>query len=161
MENENIFLVIKAAVVGIVGAFTAAFGWLGWLVLAWVFCMIIDYITGSWAAMAAGDWSSAEARAGIWHKGGMVAIVVVSALADGVLGAVINDSGLPMPMEYTVLLCPVVLMWYILTELGSIVENAGALGAPIPGWLAAAIQVLGSSVDKAGEAVTGDKDDNE
>ena len=49
---------------------------------------------------------------------------------------------------------------YILTELGSIVENAGALGAPIPGWLAAAIKVLGSSVDQAGEAVTGDQDDN-
>ena len=145
MENENIFLVIKAAVVGIVGAFTAAFGWLGWLVLAWVFCMIIDYITGSWAAMAAGDWSSAEARAGIWHKGGMVAIVVVSALADGVLGAVINDSGLPMPMEYTVLLCPVVLMWYILTELGSVAENAEAMGAPVPPFL---VRVLAAAKNK-------------
>ena len=30
---------------------------------------------------------------------------------------------------------PVVLVWYIFTELGSIAENAAAMGAPVPGWL--------------------------
>ena len=145
MENENIFLAIKAIVVGLAGAFTAAFGWLGWLVVAWVVCMVIDYLTGSAAAMATGNWSSAAARAGIWHKGGMVVIVVVAALADGVLGAVINDSGLPLPMEYTVLLCPVVLMWYILTELGSVAENAEAMGAPVPSFL---VKVLAAAKTK-------------
>ncbi len=145
MENENIFLAIKATVVGLAGAFTAAFGWLGWLVVAWVVCMVIDYLTGSAAAMATGNWSSAAARAGIWHKGGMVVIVVVAALADGVLGAVINDSGLPLPMEYTVLLCPVVLMWYILTELGSVAENAEAMGAPVPSFL---VKVLAAAKTK-------------
>lgn len=147
MENENIFLAIKAAVVGVAGAFTAAFGWLGWLVLAWVACMVIDYLTGSAAAMATGDWSSSAARAGIWHKGGMVVIVVVAALADGVLGAVINDSGLPLPMDYTVLLCPVVLMWYILTELGSVAENAEAMGAPVPSFLVKVLAAAKSKVE--------------
>ena len=33
MDNNNIFLAVKAAIVGIFGAFGAAFGWLGWLVL--------------------------------------------------------------------------------------------------------------------------------
>lgn len=42
---------------------------------------------------------------------------------------------------------PVVLVWYIVTELGSIVENAGALGAPIPAFLQAAIQSLNQAVD--------------
>jgi hypothetical protein len=27
------------------------------------------------------------------------------------------------------------LLWYIITELGSIIENAGKLGAPVPDWL--------------------------
>ena len=33
MDNSNIFLAVKAAIVGVFGAFGAAFGWLGWLVL--------------------------------------------------------------------------------------------------------------------------------
>ena len=31
MDKDNVFLWIKAAVAGLCGAFTAAFGWLGWL----------------------------------------------------------------------------------------------------------------------------------
>ena len=36
MNNDNVFLVIKAAVTAAIGAFGAAFGWFGWLLLAWV-----------------------------------------------------------------------------------------------------------------------------
>ena len=35
---------------------------------------------------------------------------------------------------------PVVLVWYLLTELGSILENALRLGAKVPGWLANLLQ---------------------
>ena len=50
MENSNIFVWIKGTVVVVCGAFVAAFGWLGWLVLAWAACMVLDWITGSSAA---------------------------------------------------------------------------------------------------------------
>ena len=162
MENNNVFLWLKAAVAAAAGAFGAAFGWLGWLVLAWVACMVLDYATGSFAALRAGEWSSKIARDGLWHKLGAIVAVLVAAILDGVIRLVLeNIPALELPFEYTVFVSVLVLVWYILTELGSIVENAGALGAPIPGWLAAAIKVLGSSVDKAGEAVTGDQDDSE
>ena len=144
MDNNNIFLAVKAAIVGIFGAFGAAFGWLGWLVLAWVACMVVDYISGSSAAMQAGQWSSAKARSGIWHKGGMLVVVVVAAVADNVLAlVVVNIPGLPI--EYTVLLLPMVLVWYVLTELGSILENAAAMGAPVPQFL---IRILASAKEK-------------
>ena len=158
MEHINGF---KAAVVAVLGCLTALWGWMGWLVLAWVACMALDYATGSAAALRAGEWSSKVARDGLWHKLGSVVAVLVAAILDGVVRLVLtNIPALELPFEYTVFVSVLVLVWYILTELGSIIENAGALGAPIPGWLAAAIQVLGSSVDKAGEAVTGDQDDN-
>ena len=151
MDNNNIFLAVKAAIVGIFGAFGAAFGWLGWLVLAWIGCMVVDYISGSSAAMKAGQWSSAKARSGIWHKGGMLVVVVVAAVADNVLALVLaNIPGLPI--EYTVLLLPMVLVWYILTELGSILENAAAMGAPVPEFL---IRILASAKEKV-EAATGE-----
>ena len=150
---------IKATVVGVLGCLTALWGWFGWLVLAWVACMVLDYATGSAAALRAGEWSSKAARDGLWHKLGAIVAVLVAAILDGVIRLVLeNIPALELPFEYTVFVSVLVLVWYILTELGSIVENAGALGAPIPGWLAAAIKVLGSSVDKAGEAVTGEQD---
>lgn len=152
MDNNNIFLVVKAAIVGIFGAFGAAFGWLGWLVLAWIGCMVVDYISGSSAAMKAGQWSSAQARAGIWHKAGMIVVVIVAAVADSVLSLVV--ASIPgISIEYTVLLLPMVLVWYILTELGSILENAAAMGAPVPEFL---IRILASAKDKV-EAATGEE----
>ncbi len=151
MDNNNIFLAVKAAIVGIFGAFGAAFGWLGWLVLAWIGCMVVDYISGSSAAMKAGQWSSAQARAGIWHKAGMIVVVIVAAVADNVLALVV--ASIPsISIDYTVLLLPMVLVWYILTELGSILENAAAMGAPVPEFL---IRILASAKEKV-EAATGE-----
>lgn len=151
MDNNNIFLAVKAAIVGIFGAFGAAFGWLGWLVLAWIGCMVVDYISGSSAAMKAGQWSSAQARAGIWHKAGMIVVVIVAALADAVLGMVAAEVP-GLPIDYTVLLLPMVLVWYILTELGSILENAAAMGAPVPEFL---VNILAAAKEKV-EVATGE-----
>ncbi|MBM6898301.1 phage holin family protein [Gemmiger formicilis] len=134
MENDNIFLAVKAAVVALMGAYGAAFGWLGWLILAWVGCMVLDWISGSAAAAAKGNWSSAVARAGIWHKGGMVVVVIVAAVADCVLGMAVAHFP-SLGVDYTVLVLPVILVWYIFTELGSIAENATGMGANVPAWL--------------------------
>lgn len=147
MEERNVFLWGKAAVCAACGAFTAAFGWLGWLIAAWAACMALDWLSGSAAAASRGQWSSAAARAGIWHKAGMMVVVLVSALTDAVLGmAAANLPGLELPFDGVVL--PVVLVWYIFTELGSIAENAAAMGAPVPGCL---VKILAEGKEKAGK----------
>lgn len=151
MESNNIFVWIKAAVAAVAGAFGAAFGWIGWLILAWVICMVLDWISGSAAAAAKGQWSSAAARAGIWHKTGMVVVVIVAGLADCVLGVAVQN--LPMlGIEYTVLVLPVILVWYVFTELGSIAENAVDMGAPVPGWLTKLLEVARNAADHQGDS---------
>lgn len=148
---------LKAAVAALCAALTALWGWFGWVVVAWIVCMIIDYATGSAAALRAGEWSSKSARDGIWHKLGSVVAVIVAAILDTVIGHLLaNVPGVELPFTYTVLLCPLVVIWYILTEAGSIIENAGALGAPIPAWLTKMIAVLESKVDDAGGKIGGD-----
>ena len=151
MENINAF---KAALAALGAALTALWGWFGWVVLAWIGLMLIDYITGSAAALRAGKWSSKTARDGIWHKLGSVVAVIVSAILDVVIGHLLaNVPGVELPFTYSVLLCPLVVMWYILTEAGSVIENAGALGAPVPAWLTKMIAALESTVDEAGESI--------
>lgn len=155
MNNDNIFLAVKAAVAAAIGAFGAAFGWLGWLVLAWAACMVLDYITGSAAAAKAGDWDSATARSGIWHKAGMIVVVIVATLCDMVVGIMVGNLPVNLPFTYETLILPIVLIWYIFTELGSIAENAVKMGAPVPSAL---VQLLKAG-KQAAEAVLPDVDD--
>lgn len=151
---------IKVAITALVGALSALWGGLGWLVVGWVACMAIDYISGSAAAAKAGEWSSAKARDGIWHKAGMILVVVVSAIADAVLAEVVEHFAVvQLPFELSGLICSVVLVWYIFTELGSITENAVAMGARVPSWLSKILEVSKKAIDAAGDAIASDKED--
>ena len=155
MNNVNEF---KAALAAAVAVLTALWGWFGWLVVLFVGCMAVDYLTGSAAAMRRGEWSSASARDGIWHKAGSIVVVLVAGAADLLIGTILTHiPGVTLPFEYTVLLCPLVVVWYTLTELGSIVENAVALGAPCPKWLEKILAAVKDSVDKAGDVTGGDE----
>lgn len=157
MEHIN---TLKAALSAFCAALTALWGWFGSLVLAWIACMAIDYITGSCAALRSGEWSSKVARDGIWHKLGAVVAVIVAGILDLLVGSLLaHFPGLSLPFSYEVFLCPLVVVWYILTECGSIIENAGALGAKIPGWLTRAVSALQSSVDEPGEGKDGGEPD--
>ena len=84
-----------------------------------------------------------------------MAAVTAAAILDGGLGLILDHiPALTLPFDYTVFLTVLVLVWYILTELGSIVENAGRLGAPLPAWLSKAIAALESGVDSTGAKLT-------
>lgn len=154
---------IKAALATGIAILTALWGWFGWLVVLFVVCMVADWVTGSAAAANQGKWSSAAARSGIWHKAGSLVVVLVAGAADLLLGMMLAHlPGITLPFEYTVLLCPVVLIWYILTELGSIIENAVALGAPCPKWLANVVDAAKDAVEETGsKIVPQQKEDND
>lgn len=147
---------IKAAVAGLLGLLTGLWGWFGWLVVGWIGCMALDYATGSMAAAKEGEWSSAKAREGIWHKCGMIVVVLVAAGADMLLSLVLAHLPLAeLPVQYAGLVCPVVLVWYIVTELGSMVENAAAMGAPVPRWLGKLLALSRDAAEQAGDSLGG------
>lgn len=149
---------IKAWVAALLGLLTGLWGWLGWLVVGWIFAMALDYLTGSMAAAKEGEWSSAKAREGIWHKGGMIVVVLVAAGADMLLSVVLANLPLvTLPFEYAGLVCPVVLVWYIVTELGSMAENAAVMGAPVPKWLLRLLALGKDAVDSAGDKLGGEE----
>ena len=134
--EHNIFLDVKILVMACVTAFTVAFGWLGWLVVGWVFIMLMDWGKGSWEECKNAEWASAVAREGSAHKGGMVAVVALAGLCDMMIGSVLAAAPtLPLPIDYSVMLLPIVLLWYIFTEAGSIVENVQAMGSTVPASL--------------------------
>ena len=150
---------IKAAMAGLVGLLTGLWGWMGWLAFGWVICMGLDYLSGSAAASRAGAWRSAKARDGIWHKAGMVFVVAVAGICDLVLRVMLaNIPMVALPFEYKCVLTPMILVWYIVEELGSVAENAAAMGAPVPKWLVGMLASVQETVDKAGEQATAGND---
>ena len=146
---ENNLLIWKTAIVTFFTALGAALGWKGIMLLVWIGVMLLDYISGTFAACKSGQWCSAKAREGLWHKAGMIIVILVAGIADIVMEIACNN--LQLGLAYTGLLLPLVLAWYIITELGSILENAVKLGAKVPGWLTKMLKISLATVDKIGE----------
>lgn len=138
---------IKGAATLLAATLTALWGWLGWAVIIWASCIVLDYASGTAAARKAGEWSSAVAREGLWHKLGEIFAVLVAALCDIALTVVLGGSGIHVGIEIGPIITPVVLLWYIITELGSIIENAGKLGAPVPAWLQKSLKDYKTKLD--------------
>lgn len=139
----------KAALVVAISTMGELLGWKGILMVAWVAAMAMDYLSGTMAACKEGKWSSAVARQGLWHKGGMILVVAVSGMADIVM--LILCDHIPVTISWPGLILPLVLGWYLLTELGSVLENAVRLGANVPQWLVKLLEAGVKALEKAGE----------
>ena len=144
---------IKAALTAAAAFGTALFGWVGWLIILWLLATALDYITGTCAAIYNRSWSSAAARQGLWHKLGSIFAVLVAAMCDIALNVVGDNLGIGVfDLGCRCMITPLVTVWYTFTELGSIVENAAAMGAPVPGFLKKLIvQVSSEAEDKTEE----------
>ena len=153
--NEHL-VAIKAAIAAAMYGLSAFLGGKGIMLVAWIAVMLLDYISGSAAACKEGEWSSKVARQGLWHKGGMLLVVTVSAIADVVMSVVC--AHLDWGIHWPGVVLPLVLAWYIITELGSILENAVKLGAAVPGWLTKLLKASLSAVDKAGGSVANEEE---
>lgn len=150
MKPDNIE---KVAGVGACGLWIALHGWLGWLLALYGICVMLDCITGNILALKEKKWNSSKARQGLWHKGGCIIMICVSALTDILLGLAIDHiSGLNLSTNFEMLITPIVLFWFTVSELGSIVENAASMGAPIPPVLKSVFEKIssasGTTIDK-------------
>lgn len=141
---------IKAAVAAAIAIVAELLGSVGVAVVIFAVCMALDYFTGSAAARAHGEWSSNIAREGLWHKAGEVAAVAVAALCDIAVKYVLSEPAAPLvgQVHYGGYLTIIVSVWYILTELGSVLENVAKLGAPVPEWLIKGVGRMKKKVDK-------------
>lgn len=145
---------IRAVIVTTVGFITALIGWAGWLFLIWAVLLFIDWITGSEAARSNGTWSSTISKLGRQKKKGCFYMVILAGILDGML-YLFSDvlSIISFPWSYKVILLPVVLLWYILIDAGSIIENIALMGAPVPAWLKRGIEKAQDAIDNQGDKI--------
>lgn len=162
MSAPDKALEIKAVITAGMSLVVAILGWVGIAVLIMIVCMLLDYITGTWAAKAHGEWSSAKARDGLWHKLGEIVALCVAALCDIAVGVILSSAAAPLIGDYhhRGYITLIVAVWYIFTELGSILENASKLGAPIPDKLIRGIGRLKKKTDNV-DPIPGREDKEE
>lgn len=142
---------VKAGIAAFFTALGAFLGWKGIMALIWVGLMALDYISGTCAACKEGNWCSATAREGLWHKAGMIVAVICAGVADMVMAIICTYIPQDvLHISWPGVLLPLVLAWYIITELGSILENAVKLGAKVPEWLVKLLKAGLKAVDAAG-----------
>lgn len=159
--NDN-FVALKATIAAVFAAICTFLGWRVIMLLVWVVLMALDYLSGTLAARQNGTWKSSMAREGIGHKTGMILIVVVCMIADFVL--LMACENLPYDVirfRWPMVIFPLVTMWYILTEIGSIIENAMEMGAKVPAWLPKILNATLHKIDVAGETMWDDADEKD
>lgn len=153
---DETMLAIKATVSAVVTALGVLLGWKGIMIAFWVLTMALDYLTGTYAAKRAGEWASSVARDGLWHKGGTIVVVMVAGIADIIISLI--GQHLPLGFSWPGILLPLVVAWYIITEMGSILENAVKLGANVPEWLVRGLKISLKAVEEVAENTVDDID---
>ena len=127
----------------------------GWseLVGFLLFLMAVDYGSGIVAAAReaylgkGAGLSSAVGMIGLAKKVMIVALVAVCAQADGALGDV-SFAGLALSGKHV--LRDGAAAFYCANELLSIMENAGRIGVPVPGFIKQIVAVFKKMADKPG-----------
>lgn len=113
--------------------------------------MIVDYITGMVKAWYNSELCSRIGLKGIIKKVGYLVIVGVGMVVDYLIREALHSVGVAVTVEYTVAL--IVIIWFIINELISILENVADIGAPVPEFILKLVKRLKVSVEEKAEVV--------
>lgn len=139
---NNKFLTIKSFLTFFIALLDNKFGLICPSLTLLFLLMIIDYISGMLAAKKEGmehpndaqyGWSSKKSIIGIYKKVGYILIVLVAISTDYIIFKIINELGISY--QTNTMFGLLVIIWLILNELLSILENAGRMGVNLPSFL--------------------------
>lgn len=147
--NETISM-LKLTLIAAVSVVLAYFNALLIPIIVLVTVMVIDYISGMTSAKRTGELSSRLGVMGILKKVGYLALVAVGMVVDYLISSALVHVGVHIQINYCFAM--IIIIWLIVNELISILENLGEIGVPIPEFLRKSIKKIKDGVEnKAGE----------
>lgn len=126
MDKYTLLYVGTVSFVGSVASFL--YGGLSMLLLFLIAFVVVDYVTGIMAAFVEKKLSSRVGFKGIAQKIFIFALVSIAHVLDIILG--------------TTMIRDVTILFYLVNEFISIMENANRMGVPIPAILKKFIEVV-------------------
>jgi len=91
---------------------------------------------------------------GIVKKTGYLAVVAVAICVDWILQSIFHSAGIDIGVTYAVGI--IVVIWLIINELISILENIAFIGVPVPKFLTKIISRLKAAAESHGNGTNGD-----
>ena len=147
--NESVSM-LKLTIIAALGVIAAYFNALLIPIAVLVAVMVIDYISGMVSAKKTGDLSSRLGVIGILKKVGYLALVAVGMVVDYLISSALTQVGINIQINYCFAM--IIVIWLIVNELISILENLGEIGVPIPEFLRKSIHKIKDGVEnKTGE----------
>lgn len=144
--KENSF---KILVSGVCAAISAYLGALAVPLVVLICVMICDYITGMTSAYIKGQLSSKKGWTGIIKKACYMAAVIVGIVLDYVVSKACAQMHIEVGVSFYFGL--LIIVWLILNELLSIIENLSEIGVPMPEWLKKAVEKISGKIDEKGK----------
>ena len=142
MNKENIFQSILTLIVAGVSAY---FQIIAIPLVVMTVVMFVDYITGILSAYIHAELSSRKGIVGILKKVSYFSLVCVGMAIDYILYSALSQIGIQS--EATMFFGLIVIVWLIINELISILENLSKMEVPIPKFLTSVISRLKTTVE--------------
>lgn len=154
MENT-----VKAIISAAIAALACYLGTLLVPLVMLIVVMLLDYITGMTKAWITSTLSSRTGVKGIVKKLLYFVAVCVAMICDWLIVSGLAAAGVD-GINF-VFISVLVIVWLVLNELISILENLAAIGVPLPSFLLKLIHRLKISTEKSGEDLTGEEKEGE
>lgn len=131
------------------------YGVIGPAMILFTFLMAIDYISGMLAAKAEAlthpgsnryGWSSKKGLIGIYKKIGYILTILVALCTDYVIFSLLEKIG--VQYNNSTLFGLLTLIWFIINELISILENAGRMGVKLPQFIINVLSEIKDDIEK-------------
>ncbi len=139
-----------------VSALSALSGGIGLPLVLLCLFILLDYASGIAAAWINGELSSRKSIAGIIKKVSYLAVIAVGVGCDYVIRSGFAAAGGSLPLDGAV--ANVIIIWLLVNEMISILENLAKTGVPIPRFLLAAVKRLKISAERTAENSDGGSD---
>ncbi len=141
---KAIFAAVSAFILARLGILAP---WVGVLILA----MVLDYATGMTAAWATSTLNSRTGIIGVVKKLLYIVMVIVAMIADWAISQGGAYIGVQIKAQGFVAL--LVIVWLLVNELISILENIGRIGAHYPDWFLTLLKRLKQTTEDQGKEV--------
>ena len=142
MEKSSI---VHITLAGAIGALAAYFNILLVPLIVLTVVMAVDYLTGMFSASREGKLNSRAGVIGLIKKVGYLALVGVGMVVDYLMTSALAQIGVNSGMPN--LFGLMVIIWLIINELISILENLGEIGVPMPEFLVRTVKSIKGRVD--------------
>ena len=140
---------VKLSISTFLGILSAYLGIAAVPLILLLILMLLDYGTGIGSAWMTRTLSSRKSILGIIKKVGYLAVIVVGVVCDFLIEYALSAIGQEIAISYAVGL--VIMIWLILNECISILENLSVMGVPFPGFLRGIVKRLKVVTEKAAE----------